>query len=73
MSDVQEWAKNAKDNLTEIKHDNEIKKKAEYNLAYPTKSWPEKHPFIMLLIGVILGFLSNYILEYLKIYHMIGL
>jgi len=46
---------------------------AMIDLANKKQSWAERHPFIMLLIGVVLGFLLNYILELLKLYHILGL
>lgn len=37
------------------------------------RPWGERHPVKMLLIGLVLGFLLNYILELLKIFHIGGL
>ena len=53
--------------------EDEIKKLHETIKNQSVKNWFERHPFIMLLIGVVIGFLSNYILELLKLHHKIGL
>lgn len=37
------------------------------------QNWTQRHPFIMLLIGAILGLLSAYIIEILKGNHILGL
>ena len=56
-----------------------IKRKIEseqalIDIAKNTKpNWAERNPIKMLLIGVVIGFLLNYILELLKISHIGGL
>ena len=77
MNDAKKTAEILKESLDELKSNHDIKKLAEYNQAYPKKTWVEKHPFIfgfiMSFIGALIGFGLAILLEEMKIYHILHL